>query len=83
MSRAIKAIYENGVFRPTEPVDLPPKTPVEVREAGQASGQTLADFPAYSGPLPRPIPFAAVGEGPEDLAERAGEYLAQYGFGRK
>jgi predicted DNA-binding antitoxin AbrB/MazE fold protein len=26
----ITAIYENGVFRPTEPVDLPEGTPVEV-----------------------------------------------------
>jgi predicted DNA-binding antitoxin AbrB/MazE fold protein len=26
----IRAIYENGVFRPTEPVNLPDKTPVEV-----------------------------------------------------
>ena len=26
----IRAIYENGVFRPTEPVDLPEKTTVEV-----------------------------------------------------
>jgi predicted DNA-binding antitoxin AbrB/MazE fold protein len=26
----IKAIYENGVFRPTEPVDLPEKAEVEV-----------------------------------------------------
>jgi predicted DNA-binding antitoxin AbrB/MazE fold protein len=26
----IKAIYENGVFRPTEPVDIAELTPVEV-----------------------------------------------------
>ena len=26
----VKAIYENGVFRPTEPVSLPEKTHVEV-----------------------------------------------------
>jgi predicted DNA-binding antitoxin AbrB/MazE fold protein len=25
----IHAIYENGIFRPTEPVNLPDKTPVE------------------------------------------------------
>ena len=25
----VHAIYENGVFRPTESVDLPEKTPVE------------------------------------------------------
>lgn len=26
----VRAIYENGVFRPTEPVDLPEKAEVEV-----------------------------------------------------
>lgn len=26
----VKAIYENGVFRPTEPVDIAERTPVEV-----------------------------------------------------
>ncbi len=26
----VRAIYENGVFRPTEPVNLPERTPVEV-----------------------------------------------------
>ena len=25
----VHAIYENGVFRPTQPVDLPDRTPVE------------------------------------------------------
>jgi predicted DNA-binding antitoxin AbrB/MazE fold protein len=30
MSTIIHAIYENGVFRPTEPVDLPERTAVEV-----------------------------------------------------
>lgn len=29
MTKTIHAIYENGVFRPTEPVDLPDHTPVE------------------------------------------------------
>ena len=26
----VKAIYENGVFRPVEPVSLPERTPVDV-----------------------------------------------------
>lgn len=26
----IRAIYENGVFRPTEPVDLPEKSEVQI-----------------------------------------------------
>jgi predicted DNA-binding antitoxin AbrB/MazE fold protein len=29
MSKTIHAIYENGVFRPVEPVDLPDRTVVE------------------------------------------------------
>ena len=29
MSSTVHAIYENGVFRPLEPVDLPDSTPVE------------------------------------------------------
>jgi predicted DNA-binding antitoxin AbrB/MazE fold protein len=29
MMKTIHAIYENGVFRPVEPVDLPEQTPVE------------------------------------------------------
>ena len=29
MSRTIRAVYENGVFRPIEPVDLPEHTAVE------------------------------------------------------
>lgn len=30
MTTAVKAIYENGVFKPKEPVDLREKTEVEV-----------------------------------------------------
>ncbi len=30
MSSTVHAIYENGVFRPVESVDLPEKTPVEL-----------------------------------------------------
>jgi predicted DNA-binding antitoxin AbrB/MazE fold protein len=30
MSQTIEAIYENGVFRPLSPVDLPEGTPVRV-----------------------------------------------------
>jgi predicted DNA-binding antitoxin AbrB/MazE fold protein len=30
MTTAVKAVYENGVFKPKEPVDLQEKTEVEV-----------------------------------------------------
>jgi hypothetical protein len=33
MSSVIKAVYEGGVFKPTEPVDLREHTEVEVRVA--------------------------------------------------
>lgn len=29
MTKMIRAVYANGVFRPVEPVDLPEQTPVE------------------------------------------------------
>jgi predicted DNA-binding antitoxin AbrB/MazE fold protein len=29
--KTIQAVYEKGVFRPTEPVDLPDGTPVQVQ----------------------------------------------------
>jgi predicted DNA-binding antitoxin AbrB/MazE fold protein len=30
MTSTVHAVYENGVFRPVEPVDLPDHTPVEL-----------------------------------------------------
>ena len=36
MTTAVKAIYENGVFRPTEPVQLQERTEVEVLVPTQA-----------------------------------------------
>jgi predicted DNA-binding antitoxin AbrB/MazE fold protein len=35
--KAIRAVYENGVFRPTEPVDLPEGSEVRIEpiEAGE------------------------------------------------
>ena len=42
MNSTIQAIFENGVFRPVDPVNLPENTPVEfeprvISEAGQSS----------------------------------------------
>ncbi len=39
MGTAVKAIYENGVFKPTEPVNLREHTEVEVVIPGDASGE--------------------------------------------
>jgi hypothetical protein len=38
MSQAIHAIYENGVFKPLAPVDLPDHTPVVVTPACVSNG---------------------------------------------
>lgn len=61
MSNVIQAIYEQGVFRPIEPVDLPERTYVEFepRVVGEAPGavpfwnsQTLDDLAAQQGVSP-------------------------------
>jgi predicted DNA-binding antitoxin AbrB/MazE fold protein len=38
MSTAVKAVYENGVFKPKEPVHLQEKTEVEVLIPAEARG---------------------------------------------
>ena len=38
MSTAVKAVYEDGVFKPKEPVHLQEKTEVEVLIPGEARG---------------------------------------------
>jgi predicted DNA-binding antitoxin AbrB/MazE fold protein len=48
MTTAIHAIYENGVFRPTGPVDLPQRCEVEVEVRAvktRASGEAAWEFP--------------------------------------
>ena len=47
MSAIVHAIYENGVFRPVEPVDLPERTPV------QFEPRVIAEL---SEPPPAPMP---------------------------
>ena len=39
MTTAVKAVYENGVFKPKEPVNLQDKTEVEVLIPTNASAQ--------------------------------------------
>lgn len=55
MTISIKAIYEHGVFRPTEPVDWEEGTPVEVSIPGETEnrsrrfpGEILAEIAALS-----------------------------------
>ncbi len=66
---SIHAIYENGVFRPTQPVNLPDRSEVEVeiRQAKEPPGiPTLDDVYA--------ILAARFDTGEKDLAERHNEH---------
>ncbi len=69
MSLTIQAIYENGVFRPTETVDLPDPCRVEVDVrpmAEQTEMPTLDDVYAILG--------RRHSSGEHDLAERHNEH---------
>jgi hypothetical protein len=72
----IHAVYENGVFRPTEPVDLPEKYRVKV-VVDEANGAGSPASPAS--PLARlaalATEFPANPNLPGDLAEQHDHYL--------
>lgn len=40
--KTISAIYEGGVFRPTEPVDLPERCPVRVEPVPENASDSVA-----------------------------------------
>ena len=72
---AIPAIYENGVFRPLGPVDLPEKCEVEVIPKAKTKHATEIDFS-----IPRDMSgvYAVLSErydsGESDVAERHNEH---------
>lgn len=68
MSQTIHAVYENGVFRPTEKVDLPDacEVEVEVRQVNEPKTPTLDDVYAILG--------RRHSSGEDDLAERHNEH---------
>ncbi len=69
MVKTIHAIYQNGVFRPIEPVDLPDlcEVEVEVRQVKEGSKKpTLDDVYA--------ILSARFDSGEQDVAERHNEH---------
>ncbi len=68
MSQTIHAVYENGVFRPTEKVDLPDacEVEVEVRQVNERKTPTLDDVYAILG--------RRHSSGEDDLAERHNEH---------
>lgn len=75
MSMTIHAVYENGVFRPTTPVDLPEGFEVTIEPRGSAPASRLPVHPDEEG-------MAAVYEtlsrscktGEADLAARHDEH---------
>lgn len=71
----IHAIYENGVFRPTEPVDLPENVSVKV----VVDEVSCADSSASTAPLSRLAALAkeypANSKLPSDLAQQHDHYL--------
>jgi predicted DNA-binding antitoxin AbrB/MazE fold protein len=53
--KTIRAVYENGVFKPIEPVELPEHCPVNVEPALESTGDrkaaTSADLARFHGVL--------------------------------
>jgi predicted DNA-binding antitoxin AbrB/MazE fold protein len=79
MTKLIHAIYENGVFRPVEPVDLPEHTAVEIElrmHSDMSNGSQPPTRPAMSEGLARV--YAVLGEryesGHADTAARHDEH---------
>ena len=68
MSQTIHAVYENGVFRPTEKVELPDpcEVEVEVHQISEAKKPTLDDVYA--------ILDRRHSSGEHDVAERHNEH---------
>jgi predicted DNA-binding antitoxin AbrB/MazE fold protein len=75
MSSTVHAIYENGVFRPVAPVDLPDKTPVEFEPRVSAEPPQPGQ-PAMSAGLAKiyEILGRRYSSGHRDTAERHNEH---------
>jgi predicted DNA-binding antitoxin AbrB/MazE fold protein len=70
--QAIHAIYENGIFRPTEPVDLPDACEVDI---WIQSPQTAMERPTLTRLAEIGRRFPANPDLPEDLAMQHDHYL--------
>lgn len=71
MSTAVKAVYENGVFKPKEPVHLQEKTEVEVLIPAEAGKDD--DDPTGWKAIRSLI--GIIKDAPPDLAENHDKYL--------
>lgn len=78
MTTAVKAIYEDGVFKPKEPVQLEDRTEVEVLIPVPAP--TVEDDPTGWKAIDQLIGIADDEGGPTDVSENHDEYL--YGSNR-
>ncbi|MEW6777105.1 MAG: antitoxin family protein [Bdellovibrionota bacterium] len=81
MSRSVKAIYENGVLKPQEPLQLAEhaETYVVLEEQGFRKNIETKE---YEGPLPRKFRSSGSGaSGRSDISERFEELLTG-GFGK-
>jgi len=70
MTTAVKAVYQNGVFKPKEPLDLKDQTEVEVLIP---SSSLPDDDPTGWKTADRLIGF--IQDAPPDMAERHDQYL--------
>jgi len=70
MTTAVKAVYQNGVFKPKEPLDLKDQTEVEVLIP---SSSLPDDDPTGWKAADRLIGF--IRDAPPDMAERHDRYL--------
>jgi predicted DNA-binding antitoxin AbrB/MazE fold protein len=70
--KSIHAIYEDGVFKPTEPVDLPEHCPVNVEPASDAAGLPIEKVLAE---LAKAAPEDEWAQLPPDLTDRLDDYL--------
>ena len=70
MTTAVKAVYENGVFKPKEPLDLKDQTEVEVLIPSRPAPD---DDPTGWKTAERLIGF--IQDAPADMAERHDHYL--------
>ena len=76
--QAIHAIYENGIFRPIDPVELPDRCKVEITVRSQSAGiaqRTLARLAEIGRQFP------ANPDLPTDLAAQHDHYL--YGLPKR
>ncbi len=75
MTTAVKAIYEHGVFKPKESLQLEEQTEVEVLIPAPAPAPEDEDDPTGWKAIDRLIGIADDGGGPTDVSENHDQYL--------